>query len=210
MAETLKCTTAPTVCPLTLYDAKMQCRITSDAENELLQSVLKLAWDEARRISRRELTAATWTWKFDSLYDIGDRYMPESGVIVMPKAPLLSVTSIKYYDTAGVQQTFSSGSYTVDTNADPGRVYLKYGESWPSADRGHTSDWEIIFVAGYSASATASVQRAAVPEAARHAMRIMVADFYRFREDIITGTIVAKTPTTAEDLLLSIRDYARI
>jgi len=45
--------------------------------------------------------------------------------------PLISVTSIKYYDTAGVRQTLDPSAYIVDTINEPARITLAYNQIWP-------------------------------------------------------------------------------
>jgi len=61
--------------------------------------------------------------------------------------PLVSVTSVKYYDVSNSQQTISSANYIVDTTQTYGVVQLKEGQTWPDVyDR--TDSVEVIFVAG--------------------------------------------------------------
>ncbi|UJW87966.1 hypothetical protein [Devosia sp. SL43] len=67
--------------------------------------------------------------------------------IVLSAVPVTSVTTIKYLDTAGVEQTLSAGSYTVLSD---GRIELNPGYSWP----GLYADEEAVrirFVAGMAA-----------------------------------------------------------
>jgi uncharacterized phiE125 gp8 family phage protein len=61
-------------------------------------------------------------------------YWPCHDYIVLPRAtPLISVTSLIYYDTAGTPTTMSAADYIVDTDSRPGRIVLAYNTQWPSA-----------------------------------------------------------------------------
>jgi uncharacterized phiE125 gp8 family phage protein len=54
------------------------------------------------------------------------------GEIRLPKAPLVQVLSVKYYDANNVQQTLPTSEYQVDGVSEPGRILLAAGKSWPS------------------------------------------------------------------------------
>jgi uncharacterized phiE125 gp8 family phage protein len=96
--------------------------------------------------------------------------------IELPFPPLVSVQSIKYIDTDGVQQTLSSALYRVDTGAEPGRVTPAYNESWPSI-RNVTSAIEIAYTAGYGAGAD-------VPDQVKAAIKLMIGHLYRHRDAV--------------------------
>jgi uncharacterized phiE125 gp8 family phage protein len=59
----------------------------------------------------------------------------------------------------------------------------------------------ITYICGYGATS------ASVPESARHAMRLLISDWYNQREDTITGTIVNSLPMGVEALLWQDRIY---
>jgi len=68
-------------------------------------------------------------------------------MILLDYPPLVSVTSVKYYDTSNSQQTFSSAKYVVDVTPTFGTIQLQEGQSWPTV-RGRTDAVEVIFVCG--------------------------------------------------------------
>ena len=53
--------------------------------------------------------------------------------IKMPLPPLQSVTSVKYDDGEGVEQTLSTSLYTVDTASEPGWIVPPIGTGWPTS-----------------------------------------------------------------------------
>ncbi len=93
---------------------------------------------------------------------------PCDGVIWLPKAPLVSVTSVSYVDPAGATQTWSSALYTVDAPSGPkarvGCIVPNYGEIFP-ATRDVVNAVTIRFVAGYgAASAVPALIKACLKE----------------------------------------------
>ncbi len=104
--------------------------------------------------------------------------------------PLQSVDSITYLDTAGDRQTVDSSIYDVTRLDLYGRITLADGQVWPT-NRGDAESIQINYVAGYGDAASN------VPAMIRLALLQIVANWWEFREEIITGTIVAKIPDVA-------------
>jgi uncharacterized phiE125 gp8 family phage protein len=154
----LKRTTAPTVEPVTVQDIKDHLRLSGSDDDVRLASLITAARMAVETDAQRALINQTWTLTLD---DWPRQY------IELPYPPLSSVTSIKYVDTGGTQQTWSTANYEVDTYAEPGLVRLAYQADWPSF-RGEPRDIEIIYVAGYGATA------ADVPERFKQAVRLRV------------------------------------
>jgi len=177
---------APAVEPVTVDMAKEHLRVTFDDDNTYIRNLVRAARQRVEESSGRQLITATWTYTLDC--------WPASGEILLPWSPLQSVTSIKYVDTGGTQQTEAGTVYDVDITTIVPRIFLKYGQSW-STTRGHTNDIEIIFVAGYGDAVSD------VPEVARQAILLMVSHWYEHREPVVTGTIVARIPETLEAML---------
>lgn len=67
--------------------------------------------------------------------------------IVIPLPPLQSVTSVKYLDTDGVQQTLDPATYVVQ-KGEPSHIVLANGATWPSVLL-MPEAVTIRFVAGY-------------------------------------------------------------
>lgn len=196
--------TAPTVAPVTLQEAKHQLSVDHADSDVLLEQLIAAAWQYAEQVTRRQLITATWTQTFDQFPP--DRDVPEfagSHIIELRKPPLQSVSSVKYYDTGGVQQTMSSGDYDVDTAAQPGRLVLGYQKTWPTC-RGHINDVEIIYVAGFGTAETD------VPDSIRQGILMLVAHWHENREATISGTIIAIVPLAVDSLFMSERVYGFI
>lgn len=176
---TIDLTSVPAKEPVTLAEAKLHLNVAAafTADNDLITAIISAA----RIYCENELDRAfiTQTYK---LYL--DRYPNE---IVLPRAPLQSVTSITYVDTDGATQTEATSVYQVDVTSEPGRIKPAWGKAW-SAIRRQYKSIAVTFEAGYGDDITD------VPLTTIAAIKLMVGQLYLFRETVVTGTIVAKLP----------------
>ena len=108
--------------------------------------------------------------------------------------PLQSVTSIKYYDTDDVEYTLAATDYTVDADSFVGRVFLRYGKTWPSITLRPYIGVAVEYVAGYGDTA------ASVPRAVRHAILLTLGHWYKQRENS-TEKALYEIPDGAKSLL---------
>lgn len=92
----------------------------------------------------------------------------------LPRPPLVSVSSVQYYDTTDSANTFASSNYFVETGMEPGRVSLNYGAIWPVGLRG-SSAIVVTYVAGYGST------RSSVPAGITEAIKRSVALPYSSR-----------------------------
>jgi uncharacterized phiE125 gp8 family phage protein len=107
----------------------------------LLGMLIKAARGVAEKPGYRFITQ-TWEQVYDKF---------PAREIKIGMLPIQSITSLKYYDAAGVLQTMSSADYVLDADTLPGWVLPAYGVSWPS-----TYDMAqaviVRFVAGYGSA----------------------------------------------------------
>lgn len=176
MHVTLTRTVAPTAEPVSVTDAKDYLRIDSSDEDALIANLIKTARAYGEKYTRRAFINQTWKMELEDFPRDSGSFVPGfpriSGrnYIQLPKRPLSSVTSIKYYDTSDTLQTFAASNYLVEQD----RVYLVDTQTWPSDVR-DGMPVEILFVAGYGAQATD------VPSDLRYAMQEHVAFLYENR-----------------------------
>jgi len=167
------------ILPVSLQEAKEHLRIDDDNTDHDFDIAMRLTaareWVEI--FCRRKLITQTVT-KYFHEWPSGDHF-------VLPYGQLQSVSSIKYKDTDGDQTTWDSSEYIVDTDEEPGRVVLGYGESWPSTTLYPTNAIEIIYSCGYGAYA------GSVPEMIKSAIKLHLSDYFENRESIIIGAGLA-------------------
>lgn len=152
-------TTAPTLEPISLDEAKRQARITDTDSDAILESYIATAREACEAYTNRGLLTQT----VKAVYDDFAHVMP------LPlAAPLQSVTSVKYYDSDGTLQTLATSVYDTDTVVRPGAVVLKVNQTWPAlqGDR-RNGRVEIIYVVGWTSALL-------VPEQIKQGIRMYV------------------------------------
>lgn len=182
--------TAPTEYPLTLAEVKAHLRVDHTDEDTIIEAYLAAATAHAEKFTGRALITQTLELTLDSFYD---------AQIMIPKPPLQSVTSVKYDDAAGAEQTLVADvDYVVDTASQPGWV-VAVDETWPTTIDTINSV-RIRFVAGYIDN-TQSPPTENVPFDIKAAILLMVGSLYSNRESTVVGVSTALVPWSTEQLL---------
>jgi uncharacterized phiE125 gp8 family phage protein len=179
--------TAPTIEPVTVDDVKRRGRISGTDLNADVKQNITAARLMVEHDTGRQLITATW-----KLYL--DRFPVGGGVIRMPYPPLQSVTTIKYYDGDGVQQTWTASEYRVDKDSEPARITEAYGHTWP-ATRDMTGAVEVEYLCGYGTAGSN------VPRTLRQAIEVVCTHWIEFPELTITGTTQSPVALAYESLV---------
>lgn len=165
--------------PITLAEAKLWTRVdVADDDTLFTGFCIPAARQDAETRLGRTLITTTWQQSLDAF--------PASGCIELLYPLLQSVDHVKYYDAAGVQQTWNSANYLLDTTREPGRLALAPNISWPTTQQ-RINAVEIQYKAGWTAAAN-------VPAAIRQWIALRAATLYEHREMIIAGASVAEVP----------------
>lgn len=160
--------TAPASEPLTIAEVKEHLRIDGSSEDLLVGNLIVAARQQIEHELERALVTQTWDLFLDEFPGGGRQ------PLYLPKPPLSSVTTVKYYDSDNTLQTLSSANYIVDATSQPGRIIPVINQSWP-ATRDRQKAVEIRFVAGYGASV-------AVPAIVRQALLMLIGAWYCDRD----------------------------
>lgn len=131
--------TGPASRAITVDEIKSRIRIDSDIENALLIKWIQGAEsliDGPHGIGYA-LMSQTWRLSLDSFCE----------TIILPGAPIKSVTSVNYVDTAGVDQTVDSADWHLDIRSTPVRLVPAYGTAWPATRDQNGAVW-IEYVLG--------------------------------------------------------------
>jgi len=193
----LKLITSPAIEPVTLEEARVHCKATSAAEDFLLELAIRAAREHAENFTGRRFVTQTWDYFLDCFpNEWANQYGRSRGEFALPYPPLVSVTSIKYFDEAGVEQTLATSEYQVDASSDPGRIAPAYGKSWPSA-RAQLNAVTVRFVCGYGGLAS-------VPFSIKAAILLIVGHLFEHREEN-QDFQVHEMPLGSERLLFPLR-----
>lgn len=152
--------TPPAVEPLTAAEAKLRLGIGAEVADATMDSFIKTArqkLDGPDGLLQRALNTQTWKMILPCF---------PCEPILIPLPPLISISSVKYYDAAGTFQTVDPSGYEVLQGQRPSLVAVS-GASWPSTQH-RFGAVEITFVAGYGPLATD------VPEPIRSAIALLV------------------------------------
>lgn len=182
--------TAPTEEPLTLDEAKKQVEVPTALtdHDQLLNSLIVASRQYVERYLNRQLVTATWNLFLD-------RFPCGLDPILIPYAPLQSITSITYLDGTGATQTWTSSEYRVSTSREPGRVVPAYTYTYPTT-RCTTDAVTVRFVAGYG-------DASAVPTAIKQAMLLLISHWFENRSAV--GSVGNEVAFSLNALLESYR-----
>lgn len=134
MSLTVK--TPPAQEPVTLQEAKLHLRVSTDESDPQISALVVAARERAERYLNRSLVTQTLVYRLDGF----------PRVIELPAGPVQSVESITYTGTEGESQTVDSADYRVD--AEGARIVPAVDKSWPQTAELPASV-EVEYVAGY-------------------------------------------------------------
>ena len=175
--------------PLTLAEAKLWCRVTSDAEDAVVAALVAAARKRVERGTELALLTQTVEVVVDGFWG--------ACALELPMPPLQSVESVTYVDLNGVVQTLDPATYQVSTHRRPGRVFLAYGKSWP-ATRPQPEAVTVTFKAGFGDDPAALLAKA--PNLVQ-AVRLLVGHYDQHREAVLAGVAPVLVPEGVEALM---------
>lgn len=196
-----KVITAVATEPVTLAEARVQLRLTADdptTEDALITANITAARETAEHYTGRALAGQT-------LEAVADEFPADGEVFELPRPPVATITSIKYTDENGAEQTVAGASYALSTYGDSRTVALTYDSEWP-ATQGINNAVRIRFVTGYAA-AGAGAGFVAAPKAAKAAILLMIAWLHEHRGDEMDPNDIQ--PPAAKALLGTVKLWAR-
>ena len=151
---------APLAEPLSVADVKTHTYIDHIDDDSEIAMLVSATRDHVERYCNLKIATQTVDVACDSFSDF----------CFLPFGPVQSITSIKYIDGGGVEQTLNPSVYQLRADELDGSIVRKFGQSWP----GHRPGERIVV--------RAVVGFAAVPPAIKHAMLLLVASGFMVRE----------------------------
>lgn len=159
--------------PITLTEAKAQCRVDTDITQDddriaglitsarifvenwkgraLVSQTLLASWDRFPRYSQQ----AGLQYQSEGLWDqripiteMSARYWPDRACLRIPMPPLQQVLAVQYTDLTNTLQTLTPSLYRVDYLTELARIAPAYGQIWPLIIQ-QMQAVTVRFVAGY-------------------------------------------------------------
>lgn len=175
---------------ISVADVKSRLRIETSADDALLTALVKGA--EARIDGPHGIGYAlmeqTWRLTLDQF--------PTRETILLPGAPIKSITQIEYLDDAGSTQTVDAADYHVDFGSTPVRLVPAYGTTWPGT-RDQIGAVKVDYVLGESNADN-------VPSDLIDAVCLIVGHRYENRE-ATTAQTLSELPMGVEAILAEYR-----
>lgn len=188
--------TAPSVEPVSAAQAVDWLRAESadfnDGQTALLELLIQAMREHAETLTGRAFVQRT--------LELSLPCFPSSGVIVLPRPPLISVTSVKYYAFDGTDTTVDPTLYEVDTASEPGQVQPAYLETWEGT-RNVFNAVRVRYEAGYAPVSSPTDYREKVPARLKLWVHARLATLWRNREQLVVGNLV-KIPRDFADGML--------
>lgn len=180
---TTRLITAPAAYPVTLAEAKEHVRVEASFTDDdtYINGLIRAATAQAEVRLARRLITQTWDLLLDE--------WPGDGCISLPFGTLQSIAHIKYTDEDAAEHTFDTANYGVRTASLLGQAVLKPDASWPSDALYNIDPIVVRFDCGYGTAGSA------VPADIVHAVKLLIADGYEFRESGLVGTVAARYKT---------------
>jgi uncharacterized phiE125 gp8 family phage protein len=182
----LKLIDPPTTEPVTLAEAKAQCRVDIADDDTLITGLISAARTTVEDMAHRALVSQCWRLSLGR--------WPAVDYISLPLPPLQEVDSIIYTDQDGNETTWAAANYIVDDISEPGRIVLAHGANWPGATLAPANAIEIDFVAGYGSASD-------VPAVWKQAILLLIGHWYENREAALVGPIAREIPMGVKSLV---------
>ncbi|RKE73654.1 head-tail connector protein [Pseudorhodoplanes sinuspersici] len=185
--------TPPALKPITLAEAKAWLDIPYTNKDAVITGLIAAATahlDGWTGILGRCLCEQTWRQDFDRL----------NRCLRLPLAPVISITSVKYDDADGVEQTVSSGDYEL-LNDDLGPyVRFKDAYSFPQVHDERPAV-RVTYLAGYPNTGSEPDVTSTVPDDIKHAIALLVRHWFDNPTAVVVGVTAQSVPHAVDALL---------
>lgn len=181
----LEMVTPPDDLALDLDEVKAHCRVEIDDDDDALEALIAAATDYVECDGSRTVVSTTFDLPVCGWWP---------GELAIPRPPLQSVTTVKYYDAAGTLATLTAGNYQVRTPwKQPGSIVWTPSYTLPSSQSGRQWPVVIRFVAGIA-------DPESIPKLVKQAMLLLIEHWYDERAAI-------GEPLAAADRLLALAGW---
>lgn len=177
--------------PVSLDEAKDFLRLVDSTDDSTVRRLIVAAAAQVEAVSGVHCISRTARI---ILHDF-----PRNGW-VFPVSPVASISSIKYTDVDGNEQTVDSGEYLLEGSEYEPRLYLTEDGEWPSTiDQADAV--RITAVTGYGDDADD------VPPQIKQAILFLVSHWFENRTPVAIGTAASKIPDTVDYLIQSFKRF---
>lgn len=191
-------TTLPSSLPITLGEAREQCRVSDDTFDTLLTRLIQVATRQVETYCEMRLITRTVRLDMDGF--------PSGGAdIEIPVYPVTAISSVAYTDADDASQTL-----TLDTGGSPEgdywqnlngmKPYLRPLSLWPAYKLNKPSVVQITMSAGYANQDT-------IPDDLKHGILLRVKEMFDVSGETISGVSMVSALNTFHTLVTPYRRW---
>lgn len=193
MSLNLRTLVAASAEPLTLVQARLQCKVDafdtgtsppSHPDDSLIEALITAARETVENFTLTILTDAVYEYRCASF----------GGGLLLPRGPVDSVDWVRYLDSDEQEQTLATSVWYLDDNPWQAMIGLKKNQVWPEVYR-RDDAVRIRFSGGFRSPNP-------MPQQLLQAMKLMIGHWYRNRENAVVGTIITDIPLGAQVLMM--------
>lgn len=163
-------TSAPASEPVTSTEAKLWLKVDHTADDTLITGLITAARKYAEGRTGLALLTQTVAESWDCF--------PACRTISLALWPVASVTTVQYIATGATSYTtWNSTNYATDFVSTPARIVRGETVSWPTL-ASLPNAVKVTYVAGYTAASNENL------ELVKTAMKLLIAFWYEYREDM--------------------------
>lgn len=184
--------TSPAIKPVTLTEAKAWLDIGYTDKDTVITGLIGAATahlDGWTGILGRCLCEQTWRQDFDDF----------RSCLRLPLFPVISITSVKYTDTAGTEQTIPSENYTLKNDDLGAYVEFTSSYSFPSLNT-ESAAVRVTYLAGY-ADIAGTPKTSSVPDDIKNAIALLVRHWFDNPGAVVVGVTAQQLPQGVDALL---------
>lgn len=164
--QSINITSAAASSSVTTANAKVHLKVEHSADDTYIDGLVTAAEREVETYTNRIMIATTLDFFLSDF--------PVNG-IVLPFSPVTAITSIKYYDSSNVLQTWAATNYHYNIYEEP--TVIRYVDSAPDVYEDRSDAVQIRITVGYA-------NAAAIPAPLIQAIKLLMADLYENRTDV--------------------------
>jgi len=186
----LRLSSAPTLTPVSVAEAKEHLRIDSSftADDTYIETLISVATLAAENYTNLALMEQTFILDIDAF--------PDYFNLLKGTLRTLTVNSITYKDESNASQTLAASNYVADGSIKPARIYYTPDASIPSTFE-IPNAVNVTFTLGFTAASQ-------VPAPIKQAILLMIGTYYETRQTVSDRTY-KEIPQSAEYLLMPYR-----
>lgn len=178
--------------PVTLVEAKLHLRADTADDDALITGLITAAREFGEHYTGRALAPQTLEMGLDEF-----PYGVDCDYIDLDMPPVATISSVKYTDAAGTEQTIAGSAYALSLYGDSRRLAPTYNVDWPTT-QDVPDAVRIRYVTGFTA----------LPKAAKAGLLLLIGHLYENRQAVSTLSL-DEIPVGARSLLDTIKIWGR-